>query len=65
MQEIYSSNPPVVTGICDPKISRNKHPTRFFNWHKVGGGGGVVKPKLNKFKQAGKGDSNIGHFMRI
>ena len=36
MQEIYSSNPPVLTGIRDPKKSRNKYPNRVLNWHMVG-----------------------------
>ena len=29
MQEILSSNPPVVTGICDPNISRARHHLRM------------------------------------
>ena len=31
MQEIRSSNPPVVTGICDPNKSRARHHRNIYN----------------------------------
>ena len=36
MQEIRSSNPPVVTGICDPNKSRARHHRNVFSRYQCG-----------------------------